>query len=254
MSTSDKVEVTPKAAGAQVDQQGDEPISLADLLTGRANSYRMFSRLFLKPLTEEEIEGLAATDYIGIAQSLKEGSANEGGLLAEGFNDMGRDLRKRHTGTRQLLATDYTMCFDGVDAYEEQVAVPYASVFLSEEELLNQAPRHQVYQIFVAESLGLKTGIDLPEDHLSFELEFLGILSDRAARALDAGDTKEAVRNLEISRDFIVNHILTWIDLLTQRAYKFLKTRFYRGVLKATKGYLELDLKTIDELIEEIEP
>lgn len=253
MSTSDMTEVPAQAGALSVAGTAEDRLYLIDILTGRGNSYRMFSRLFFKPLTTEEIEDLAATDYITIAQSLKEDSPEEPNLLAEGFNDMGRDLRKRHTGTRQLLSTDYTMCFDGVDVYEGQVAVPYASVFLGKEELLNQEPQHQVYRIFKSESLGLKSGVDLPEDHLSFELEFLGILSDRAAQALEQDNAQEAIRNLELSRDFIVDNILTWFDLLTERANKILKTRFYRGVLKATKGYLELDLATIEDLIEVIE-
>jgi TorA maturation chaperone TorD len=205
----------------------------------------MFSRLFLKPLSEADIDTIIAADYASLAMRL-----DDAGLLAEGFTDIGRSLARRHTGTRQELATDYTMCFDGVDTVDEQVAVPYESVFLGDQPLLNQEPRNQVYLTFLAESVSLKGGIDLPEDHLSFELEFLALLSDRAAAALASGNSAEAVRNLQLSRDFINQHILSWYDLLMSRANKMLKTRFYRGVMKATRGYIDLDLSTIEDMLD----
>jgi TorA maturation chaperone TorD len=220
---------------------------IIETLAGRANSYRMFSRLFFKPLSEQEIEEFAESDYSAVVESL-EGT----GLLVEGFNDMIRALKKRHTGTRQQLATDFTMCFDGVATVDEQVAVPYASVFLSKESLLNQEPRHTVYRMYRSEHIELKSGVNLPEDHLSFELEFLAILSDRTAQALGQGNRDEAIHSLELSREFINEYILSWLDLFAKRAVTILKTRFYRGVLKATKGYLELDLATIADLLEAI--
>lgn len=219
--------------------------TIIEVLRGRADSYRMFSRLFLKPLADEDIETLASMDLVSRAEDL-DGT----GLLAEGFNDMGRGLRKRNTGTRQMLATDFTMCFDGVETVDDEVAVPYASVFLGEKALFNQEPRNEVFKIFRAEGITLRSTVKLPEDHLSFELEFLAILSNRAAIALSEEDVPGARRNLELSRDFIENHILTWIGLLSERAGKVIKTRFYRGVMKATQGYLELDLETIADVLE----
>ncbi|NLG09980.1 MAG: molecular chaperone TorD family protein [Coriobacteriaceae bacterium] len=221
----------------------DKKQAVLEVLRSRAMNYRMFSRLFLRPLTDQDIEDIVAMDLASKAEDL-EGT----GLLAEGFNDMGRGLNRRNTGTRQQLATDYTMCFDGITTINEKVAVPYASVFLSEEALLYREPRQKVYHLFRAEGIELKQGVNLPEDHLSFELEFLAILSDRAAKALEEGNKENLDRDLELSRTFIHEHILNWYDLFSERAAQMLNTRFYRGLLKATKGYLELDLETIDEL------
>jgi TorA maturation chaperone TorD len=132
------------------------------------------------------------------------------------------------------------------------VAAPYASVFLGSEALLFQEPFTQVYRLFKAEGISLRPGVDLPEDHLSFELEFLALISDRIAAALEQGHSDEALYNLSLSQKFIKDSILTWIGDLADRADKILKTRFYRGVLKATQGYLDLDIQTISGLMEEI--
>jgi TorA maturation chaperone TorD len=218
------------------------------ILEGRTTSYKMFARLFFKPLKEEDIEDFANADFCARSKEL-EGT----GLLAEGFNDMGRALNKRHTGTRSLLATDYTMCFDGLEAVEDLVASPYASVFLGSEALLYQEPRAAVYKLFQTEGIGLKAGVDLPEDHLSFELEFLAMLSERAASALKENNLDAVRHNLQSSLEFIEGNILTWIGMLRERAEKILKYRFYRGALKATQGYLELDIQTITEIMQELD-
>ncbi|MDR0500462.1 MAG: molecular chaperone TorD family protein [Coriobacteriales bacterium] len=222
-------------------------LTFIDVLQGRAASYRMFSRLFLKPLTDEDIEELAAMDLINRALELK-----DCGLLSEGFNDMGRGLRKRNTGTRQSLSSDYTMCFDGVATTNDEVAVPYASIFLGEKALFNQEPRNEVFKIFCAENVGVKSSVHLPEDHLSFELEFLAMLSERSVVAIEANDISELRRNLELSATFIRDHIQSWIGMLAERANKLLSTRFYIGVMKATQGYLSLDLETIADMLEEL--
>jgi TorA maturation chaperone TorD len=217
--------------------------ALTEVLKGRSLSYRMLARLFLKPLKDEDIEDLASADFCARALEL-DGT----GLLAEGFNDMGRALRKRHTGTRSVLATDYTMCFDALESVDDLVASPYASIFLGTEALLYQEPRAKVYKLFRDENVGVKAGIDLPEDHISFELEFLAVLSDRAVAALEQGQNDEALRNLTLSQEFIEGSVLTWVGLLAERADKILKTRFYRGALKAMLGYLDLDVQAIVEL------
>ena len=47
--------------------------------------------------------------------------------------------------------------------------------------------------------------------------------------------------------------MLSWFDDLTELALKIVTTRFYRGVLKITKGYLLVDLEAVGDLIAEIE-
>ena len=245
MSTSD-TKTEAEIAMAEAEAEGAE--TLESVFQGRASSYRMFSRLFLKPLTDEDIEGLVAMDLIARAQSIGDDS-----LLAEGLNDMGRGLNKRNTGTRQTLGTDYTMCFGAMSAVNSEVAAPYASVFLGEEAELYQKPRNDVLMIYSSEGISLKEKVDLPEDHLAFELEFLAVLSERCIVALVDDDLAEVRRNLELSRTFMHEQILTWIDLLIERANQLLTTRFYRGLMKATRGYLDLDLETIDEILEDLD-
>jgi len=216
---------------------------LIEVLAGRREFYLALAGFYFKPLTQEQIDTMSKTDYT-------EFSTGEP-LLEEGFNDIRRFLRKRHTGTRQLLATDYTSSFGGAATYGGKTAIPFASVHLSREGLLNQKPRAAVFKVYTRNLLRI-TDNSTPDDHLSFLLEFLAIMSDRTAEALKEDRTEDARSYLEESREFINDHILSWIDILAETANLLLTERFYRGVLKITKGYLLMDLQTIDDLIEEM--
>jgi TorA maturation chaperone TorD len=217
---------------------------LIEVLKNRSAFYRTLSILYFNTLTQEQIDNLAQTDFSAFG-------ADEP-LLIAGFDDMRRYLRKRNTGTRQELAVDFTSTFMGAQAYQGRYAVPYESVYRGESGLLMQEPRNEVYRTYKAAAIKLKEGVDLPEDHLSFEFEFLAILCDRTVEALNAGDTGRAIGLLEAQRTFIEDHILSWFDDLAELANKMRKTRFYRGVLKITKGYLEVDMEAIQDLIAEV--
>ncbi|MGV8084126.1 MAG: molecular chaperone [Coriobacteriia bacterium] len=222
-----------------------ETTALIEVLKNRAAFYRTLSSLYFRTLPQEQIDTLAQTDF----------SAFDGGepLLAEGFNDIRRYLRKRNTGTRQELAIDFTCCFLGANAFEGRYAVPYESVFRGETGLMMQEPRNEVYRTYKKAAIKLREGIDLPEDHLSFEFEFLAILCDRAAEQLNAGDIESAIKTLSAQQAFIEDHIVSWFGDLAELARKMLKTRFYRGVLKITEGYLKVDQEAIRDLIAELQ-
>ncbi|MDR2721400.1 MAG: molecular chaperone TorD family protein [Coriobacteriaceae bacterium] len=214
---------------------------LIEVLNGRREFYLALAGFYFAPLTQEQIDAMAQTDYseFGVGEP----------LLEEGFNDITRVLRKRNTGTRQMLAIDFTSSFGGAATYKGKTAMPYASLFLSEEHLLSQFPRGEVFRVFKRNLLRV-IDENTPDDHLSFMLEFLSIMSERAADALREGNLEEAQACLKESRDFITDQILTWFDAFTEAAQTLLEVRFYRGVLKVTKGYLLMDLQTIDDLFE----
>jgi TorA maturation chaperone TorD len=216
---------------------------LIEVLNGRREFYLALAGFYLKPLTQEQIDKMALTDYstFGVGEP----------LLEEGFNDITRYLRKRNTGTRQMLAIDYTSSFGGAQTYEGRTAVPYASVYLSDEGLLSQKPRADVFQIFKRNLLRV-VDTSTPDDHLSFMLEFLAVMSERSAQALQKGLVEDARECLMQSRDFIDQHILNWFGELSDIANKLINTRFYRGVLRVTEGYLRMDLETIHDMLEEL--
>ena len=210
----------------------DEAVVTEDMiaaLKGRAAFYDLLAAIYFRPLTAEQIDNIAEMDWSEYAD------VNE--LFADGVNDITRYLRKRNSGTRQALAVDFTSAFAGTSSWKGRYAVPYESVHTSEEGLMFQDAYHEVFQLYKANHVAKAEGYDFPHDHLSFMCEFLVVLSDRIIAALEAGDDAEALRQVRVSRAFLADHILSWFDTFQDLALLLLETRFYRGVLKISKGF-----------------
>lgn len=229
----------------ELEATGEESLALgpeevASALEARAMFYETLSRLYFLPLKEEQIEWMAHADFSSFSE------INE--LFSDGANDMARYLGRRNSGTRQLLAVDFTAAFAGVSAYEGKVATPYKSVFTSEKGLMCQEAFMEVFQTYKAERIKVKDGLDWPDDHLSLMFQFMAIMSRRACGSYLEGDLAEYHRILRVSGDFLEQHIASWFDDFAAVAEKILETRFYLGVLKVTKGFIELDAATIADL------
>lgn len=214
-----------------------------DALIDRAAFFRALAGYYFRPMTQDDIDGVDVS-------ALLDAGAQGDGELAAGFDDMGRYLRKRNTGTREQLATDFTSAFGGAVTCHDRVAVPYASVFADEDGRLNTSQRGEVYKAYKEHAFKVSADASMPEDHLSFLLSFVALLSDEAVEALDSGDSPRAASLIEESGDFAQKHILSWYDSFAELANEIVGTRFYRGLLRATKGYLLLDATVVANMLE----
>ena len=133
---------------------------LVSALEGRAAFYDVVAALYYKPLAQEQIDRIAEGGLAAFAGA--------GELMAEGLHDMERALSKRHSGTRQELAVDFTGAFAGTSSWKGRYATPYESVFTREEGLLFQDSYHEVYRLYRQNSVRKSPGYDFPDDHLVY--------------------------------------------------------------------------------------
>lgn len=193
-------------------------------------------------MSEEQIEALAAQDLRALAE-------DDQSSYAEGYNDLYRALRLRHTGTRQALAADFTGAFYGVTTAEGKTAQPFESLYRYDGGSLMGQPRGEVYRALKQARLKVREGLDLPEDHLSFIAALEAELCDRAATYLRDGDVAAAARTLSDQRAFFDEHIASWFGDFRDRASAMVTTRFYRGVLKVTDAFFNDEPGMMDELL-----
>ncbi len=219
----------------------DDETEVASIQKDRASFYRMLASLFYRPLAQEEIDAMASSNLSSFetADGVKES------LMGEGIHEILRYLRRTNTGTRQELAADYTSVFGGVGTWNKCCAAPYKSVFTSEDGLLYQEGFREVFSEYKRHCVRLREGIDLPDDHLSFMCEYMALMADRIARALEERDQGEARSLIEDSLSFLKEHILSWYPQLRERADHIAETRFYKGVLKLAQGYFENDERAL---------
>ena len=150
---------------------------LAEVNAARKGFYEFLASMYKLELTDEQIGTLTKQDLPTDAE-----------YVGAGYATVKEYLRHRDSGTRQELAVDYARVFLCAGMYEQLMAPPYESVYTSEEHLLMQDARDSAVAFYLGEELGLPADNTTPEDHLSFEFQFMAKLIERAGAALDAGD------------------------------------------------------------------
>lgn len=223
----------------------NELAGYAELLEGHAAFLNVLARLYYKPLSDEELANIARLN----PSDFPLGNAE----IEEGLEEMLAYLRRGGSTLRQDINVDYTAAFYGISAWEGQVATPYESVFRSEEGILMQRETINAYRAYKAEAIRKDPDLGVPDDHLSFEMQFLAMMCERAAACLRAGDVSEAARNIGVQASFLDEHILSWFESMASVANKILEKPFYRGVLKATRGFLALERADLAEMAQALE-
>mgnify|MGYP004627517415 FL=1 len=215
---------------------------LVEVNRGRASFYRMLAQLYFKELTAEQVKHLAGMDFSGMS--------GDDETIAEGYADIRRYLRHANGGTRQELACDYAHTFLAAGNYETFAATPYESVFTSEMGLLMQEARDEVYKTFCSQHIPPDESLHLPEDHISFEFEFVATMLDRINDAILDGAFGHACELAQVVSDFHRDHQLNWIDDLCDSVDDVAQTRFYKGVGKVTRGFVHADTEVIADEID----
>ncbi len=238
MANVNKTSQNEKAAEEQTDNLIEQMLAIN---VGRADYYRRLSSFYFKELTQAQLDALASQDFT---------SSNGGDeLIATGYADIHSYLKKRNSATRQDLAVDYAHTFLAAGNYETYAATPFESVFVSEAGLLMQEPRDEVYKMYCEAHVQPDESLHVPEDHVSFEFQFMAHLIEKLNCEIEKHNWDEALRVAKTIEEFHKNHQLNWIDDLCDAIDDTCATRFYRGVAKITRGFVHMDTDVIaDEL------
>ena len=190
---------------------------LAEVNAARKGFYEFLASMYKLELTDEQIGTLTKQDLPTDAE-----------YVGAGYATVKEYLRHRDSGTRQELAVDYARVFLCAGMYEQLMAPPYEAVYTSEE-------------------LGLPADNTTPEDHLSFEFQFMAKLIERAGAALDAGDEARYAELCAKQRAFFDEHLANWVPRLCADVRAYAQTAFYRGVADITEGFLQLEDQMIGQ-------
>ena len=218
----------------------NDTLACIELLEGHSVFLDMLARLYFKPLGQEELDRIADVD--------PEEFSFDHPLISEGFGEMIGYLQAGGSTLRQDVNVDYTAAFYGISSYKGRVANPCESVFKSEEGILMQRESIEVFRAYKKEALKTEDDIGVPADHLSFELQFLSIMCKRAAASLRDEDYAEALRNVRVQQEFLDVHVLSWFDAMAEVADKILSKPFYKGVLKVSRGFFEVECADLEDM------
>lgn len=220
---------------------------LREYFAASEQTYRFLSQMLLKELSEEAIDELAK-------QQWPCDTGNE--ALDRGYAQVRRFFHFASSDVRGQLAVEYARVFLAAGVFSQDkklTAVPYESVFTSELHIMMQESRDDVVRRYAADGFVVNPDLHEPEDHLSFELEYLSHMSSRALAALDANDDAALATNVERQIAFIDAHLLNWIGELHDVAAEYAKTTFYTGMLLVAQGALEQSRAYLSDVAAELD-
>ena len=242
---------------AETIQEPQEAYTDSQYLMDTAGFLHTLSSILFLELTQTQIDALKDLDWTQMATD------DMSPEMASGYKGIGRYLARSGANVRQDLAVEYARIFLGAGVSEEQLAVPFESVFTSPEGIMMQDSRDDVVRVFRSQGMAVDKDLNVPEDHISFELDFLAFMAERTAAALDAQDgsatkdsadpatatiqadatnpaaaTNPATDLISVQVSFIENHLLNWIDPLMERVETCALSPFYPSVMKVLKSTL----------------
>lgn len=211
------------------------------LLTNRENLYRFLSRIYITEVDQSLLESLKFMDFPDTCFNAE---------LSDGFRMLEEYLENCGNDPLDDLAVDYAKVFLGAGIAEGTAAFPYESVYTSKKRIMMQDARDEVVAIYATK--GLETDdkmMDLPEDHIAVELEFMAFLCRETQFAQDVQNDSVVLSRLKEQRDFLHSHLLNWVPAFCLDVEKNANTGFYKGIGKITMGYLNLDGLILQSLI-----
>lgn len=233
-------EAATNATATPPSSDGTEEVTLDELAAmcdQRATTYALLSRLYRIEVDDELLDELRDMLY-----PMDTGNDD----VDRGYYEIAKFMSNTWENSVTDLAVDYAHTFigNGEDAYS--AAYPYESVYTSERRLLMQDARDEVLAIYRGYGLDKKDSWKDAEDHVSVELEFMQILSERTADALREGNEEKAENLLTAQKNFLADHLAAWTPMMVDDMKKFAQTRLYQGLAYLTDGFLETDLTFLE--------
>ncbi len=196
-----------------------------ETLRQRELAYRLFSNLFG---TEVTIDFLREASQARPALN---------GVLGEYLSSLGDDHGSLERARDEAVA-DFSRLFLNMSA---SPVCLYESPYTSSEGLLMQDARDEVRACYRECGFSLMRGKRLPEDHLSFELEFMAELCARELSCKQADDGEGAGRSRAAQELFLSNHLLRWVFDVCDGVGRTARTGLYRGVAEALRTFMEAE-------------
>lgn len=206
-------------------------------LEGREMIYNLLSLLFYRGPEDNILNPLLEINFL---QQLGEDLEHE--LMSEACLEMHEELTgKLQDGNyRDGLWDEYNRLFVGPGPLE---APPWESVYRSKERLLFGDETLAVREFYQNFGLGVKEKNKEPDDHIGLEMEFMAFLSKEAAE-LNQQD-EDITPFMDASKRFIKDHLKEWVPYFCYDLEDKAQTRFFQGLAKLTRGWLELDEMTL---------
>lgn len=196
----------------------------AEYCEGRAVTYRLFSGFLLHEVTREFLEQAATCPPV------------QEGALGEYFASLsGADLDTE----RKNLAAEFSALLLNMSPYP---VMAYESVYTSPLRMLMQDSRDEVLAEYSSQGFAVSPELKLPEDHISFELEYMALLCEREADFQRSCDAVGLAACRQAEERFLRDHLTVWVFDFCEDLQKKAKSKFYRGLAESLTEFMLLEV------------
>lgn len=209
--------------------------TLADVLQARSCAYRLLA-LFMALPTLDVAESVLAGSLRADVEEISDGAnfdPEEARRVTEALDAGSAFWQLDAEGALRALRLDYTMLFTNP---EGAVVSPYEACFKGSDDFDSSGltfisptalDAERVYR-----QLGIKPGGHSNEssDHMGIETEFLGLVYEQLAEAVDGGDDEERQRLAAILDDFDRGHFLKWGEAFFSQMHAAAQTPVYQAL------------------------
>ena len=225
-----------------------------DAVSGsRQALYAFLSRLFERELTEDVIKELQErTDAITQLEPLK-GMGNK--KLNSGLEHLDSYLKATRSTPKAEVQKGLSVEFAGLfQGGWPKTTHPSESHYATGGEAAKQKKRQAVAETYKSLGLDKSASFNEPDDHIAVELQFMSYLAKETAAAAKGKDQAKSLELLKVQHKFLNNHLGKWVGLLSNDVSKHAKSSFYKGAALVAAGFVEEDIKVVDDFIDDVMP
>jgi putative dimethyl sulfoxide reductase chaperone len=210
----------------------DKGKSMKDELKTELLALNLLRQLFLTEPTKKLLEG------IGEIYLSQEDEEERTGLKR--MRDAVKQNQTRLDERIEELSLEFARLFIGPG---QPPAVPFASFYLSETQDLMTEETLAVRKRYLDAGLALKNLFQMPDDHISIELDFLYYLTERLLELSEKGDNTEIEKHLKLRHDFLMSHFILWAPNFAERILESTREDYFKGaasfLLETVKYYTQ---------------
>jgi len=213
---------------------------MAEMASARANVYGLLADVFREEPSEALLSQLREPEFSGALHAL----------------NLSLDEVFESTSLSELvenLALEFTRLFIGPGSHISPNESMHVEARSGESNTLWGPQTVEVKKFMAAAGLTVDDAFSGMPDHISVEFEFMQRLLLKEARAWADNDPEPGLNILKIETRFYEEHLSQWVSNFCDRVIESTDHIFYRQLSEVTKGFIDFEKETLQELISEAE-
>ncbi len=206
-----------------------QPADRSATASRRADTYRLLAEVFAAEPTAELLNRLRRPEVVEAFESLDVNVATELDRLEA---DLGEE------GLIDEFQCEYARVFLGPGKH----VGPHESLHRDDQPAQHWGPSTAEVKRFIEHhGLSYDEGFGGMPDHISVEFQFISMLADVEADAIEQANDEKADQALEIQRTFHREHIVGWVPTFCDKVIEVATLDFFKSFAHFTKAVVEAD-------------